>query len=92
MTDPAVRATLREMLIKAKFYRFASIIFALVGVGLLGVLMSQYVNDDILGALKDPFIILILIVPFLPALVLSWMAAKAEKKFNAKLETLDKAS
>ncbi|MBN8521096.1 MAG: hypothetical protein J0L77_04255 [Alphaproteobacteria bacterium] len=91
-TSSVSREKLREMLIRSKFYRLAASVFALVGIGLLMVLMSQYIQGDMFSALKDPFILLILVIPFLPAVVLSWLATKAEKKFNDALESLEKSS
>lgn len=92
MDKETARIHLREMLIKAKFYRAASVIFALCGIGVFVFLMSRFVDGDIYVVLKDPTIIIILLIPFLPAAVLSWLAVRSEKKFAAMLESLDKPS
>ena len=92
MDKENTRLHLREILIKAKFYRLASVIFALCGIGVFVFLMSRFVDGNMYAALKDPTIIAILLIPFLPAAILSWLAVRSEKKFAATLESLDKPS
>ena len=78
--DADEKAKLRAMLIKARMYRLASIIFALMGLVVFTVLFFDSMRGNFLTALRDPLFIVVVGFPFLPAAVLSWMAASAEKK------------
>ncbi len=71
---------LREYILKAKLYRAIALIFAVCGFAVFVFLMSEFADGRIYQALKDPFLIVILLVPFLPAAVLSWMSARSERK------------
>lgn len=75
----------REYLIKSKLYRFLALVFACVGVL---VFCFQYFEhsrsegDSMFNMLRDPSIIILLIFPFVPAIVLSFMAQRAERKLQ----------
>ena len=81
---------LRAVLVKARMYRLASIIFALMGVVVFAVIFFQNMGGDLLGALRDPIFVVIVGFPFLPAAVLSWIAARMEKKLARLLESSSK--
>lgn len=80
------RAKLRALLIKARFYHLCALVFAMIGIVLFGYLFFLNTKGNIVTALADPATVVILLVPFLPAAVLSWMGAAAEKKVIAMLE------
>jgi glucan phosphoethanolaminetransferase (alkaline phosphatase superfamily) len=77
----AKQKTAQEYLVKSKLYRFVSILFAVLGVLVFAVLYVKNVEGRVLEALKDPMIILLFIVPFLPAVCLSFLSNSAEKKY-----------
>lgn len=81
------RKELRAVLIKARMYRLASILFALMGVVVFAVIFFQNMQGDLLNALRDPTFVVIVAFPFLPAAVLSWLAARMEKKLARLLES-----
>jgi uncharacterized membrane protein len=81
------RDKMRSMLVKARMYRLTAIIFALMGLIVFAVLYFQNMQGDLLNALRSPYFIVVVAFPFLPAAVLSWMAANAEKKLSALIET-----
>lgn len=74
---------------KSKLYRFFAFVFALLGFGIFAFLYAQKSMGHIWEALRDPFTILILVFPFLPAIVLSWMATRAEVKLNKFLAEVE---
>ena len=83
---------LRENLVKAKLYRAVALIFAVCGFAVFMFMMSQFVGDGVYQAFKNPFMIVILIVPFLPSVVLSWLAVRAERKVGQLMGSHQKSS
>lgn len=77
----AAPADPRELLVKSKLYRTFSLIFVTIGVFLFCYLYVSNVNGRMMEALRDPFTILIFLIPFLPAAVLTWVADRFEKKY-----------
>ena len=74
-TDP------RELLIKSKLYRTFSLVFVTIGIFLFCYMYVSNVSGRLMDALRDPLTILIFLIPFLPAAVLTWVADKFEKKY-----------
>ncbi len=79
----------REFLIKSKLYRFLALVFA--GVGLLifcGLYFQQEKSDGggFLSVLRDPVLVVLLVFPFVPAIVLSLLAQRAERKLQEFLK------
>ena len=86
--DPSAR----ELILKARIYRFLGLIFACIGLVIFIALFMQNVDGSFFSSLTNPFIIVILVVPFLPAIVLSMKARGFEKKYMAKfVEKAEKA-
>lgn len=77
------RLLARSLLIKSRLYRLFALAFALMGVVIFVYLYFQHVEGQLFQALRDPFTIAIILIPFLPAVVLSLMAQKLEQKFKA---------
>lgn len=82
----AKQKTAQEYLIKSKLYRFMSLVFVTLGIGVFCVLYVQNVEGKLMQALKDPMIITIFLVPFFPAAVLTFLADSAEKKYKKMTE------
>ena len=80
MIDPKAR----ELVLKAKIFRFFALVFALAGMVIFVVLYFQNVEGAFLSALTNPFIIFIVLVPFLPAAVLSFLASRLEREYVRK--------
>ncbi len=55
---------------KSKFYRVFAIIFALLGLTVFGIVYS----------VENPSFLIVLVFPFLPAIVLTWKSGKMEDK------------
>lgn len=77
----AAETTARELLIKSKVYRTASLFFVTVGIFVFCFLYVSNVNGRLAEALREPVTVLIFLVPFLPAAVLTWIADRFEKKY-----------
>ena len=78
------RMLARALLIKSRNYRFIALVSALIGVAVLASLFFKHIDGQLLTALRDPSIIAMITVPFLPAIVFSLIAQKTEREF-AKL-------
>lgn len=87
-----MKKELRALFIKSKFYRIAALIFAVCGVAVFGFMYYYTTNGNALKVLENPYIIVILVIPFLPAVILSWQATRNEKKLMALLESQKDAS
>lgn len=89
MTD---KNKLQGLIVKARLYRLTSLIFAVMGLVVFAIMYFQNTQGDFIGAMRDPFFIVIIVFPFLPAAILSWMAGSAEKKLDVLLESRKKSS
>lgn len=76
----------RELVLKARLLRFFALVFALAGMAVFIVLYLRNVGGTFFSALTDPFIITIILVPFLPAAVLSLLAQRAEREYQRKYD------
>lgn len=76
----------QNLLIQARIYRYLGILFALAGLGLFTFLHATLLEGKIENLLTNPMVIVFSSVPFLPALVLSILAAKYEKQCHEMLE------
>lgn len=86
------REKLHSLLLKARLYRLAAFVFAVMGLVVFAVLYFQNMQGNLLNALRDPYFIVVVGFPFLPAAVLSWMAVSSERKAGKLLESLKKSS
>ncbi len=86
--DEEIRLQARELLLRSRIYRFVALLLAVIGLAVFGIFYFKYIDGNISSVLQKPTLILMLFLPFLPAVILSRMSAKTEKKFNAVLETL----
>jgi FtsH-binding integral membrane protein len=87
--DPEDKKQARELLIQARVYKVMAKIFVVVGAVVFIMLYIKNVEGSLLSALQKPSIILMLLIPFLPAIVLSRKAQKIEKKLFAMLKLSD---
>lgn len=82
----AKEKTAQEYLIKAKLYRFMSLVFVTLGIFIFCAMYVQNVEGRLIEALKDPMTITIFLIPFFPAAVLTYLADGAEKKYRKMTE------
>jgi len=74
----------RRLVLKARLFRFLAAVFAVTGLLIFIILYMQNIEGTFLSALTNPFIVVILLVPFLPAAVLSLLAARLEREYIRK--------
>jgi len=77
----------RELVIKARIYRVLGLIFAVVGLVIFLIMFMRHVEGSFLSSLTNPFVITIIVFPFLPAAVLSFLAGRMEKEYDKKYKT-----
>jgi hypothetical protein len=71
---------------KAKACSVLGVVFAVTGFFLFASLFQQRVAPDPISALSDPSTLLLVVFPFVPAIVLSFVARRYEKRYLALLE------
>lgn len=76
---------------KAKVYRFASLLFVTIGIVLFCVMYVKNVDGRLVEALRNPLTIFIFLIPFVPAAVLSLLADRAEKKYSNVISSMKQA-
>jgi len=86
------REEYRILVITAKILQFCAELFAVFGLIFFAYLYFHTYNDHPLSALHDPFFIVTVLFPFLPAAVMAAMAAKKRKQIRALLEQSSKSS
>lgn len=77
----------RDCAMKARVYRLLALMFVLVGILLFAYIYTTKIQGNFAEAIKDPYVITIFIVPFLPAAFLSWLASRQEEKFDKLTKT-----
>lgn len=80
MRWPIQRDEARKYLIKARVYHIMALIFAVIGLILFIFMYMQYIKGRFYEAIQDPSIIVFMLVPFIPAAVLSFLANRLDKK------------
>ncbi|MBU0800251.1 MAG: hypothetical protein KKA05_04535 [Alphaproteobacteria bacterium] len=80
--DENARLEARALLLRSRLYRMFALVSAFVGLIIFIILYMQTIEGRLEDALREPQTIAIIIVPFLPAVVLSIMAERAQKKFD----------
>ena len=74
------------MLIKAKVLQIFADIFAVFGIFLfIYIYLTQYQNNPS-KAIHDPFFIITILIPFIPAAVLAFVASRKRSKIRALIE------
>ncbi len=87
-----MKAKLRELLITAKVLQFCADIFAVFGIFLFAYIYFVHWQENPVAALKDPFFVVTILIPFIPAAVIAYMASKKRREFRALLEESEKKS
>ncbi|PJB71767.1 MAG: hypothetical protein CO093_04455 [Alphaproteobacteria bacterium CG_4_9_14_3_um_filter_47_13] len=86
--DEKIRLQARELLLRSRIYRFVALCFAAIGLVIFIILYFRVIDGDIMQALRKPSFIVITIVPFLPAFILSRMSIRAGNKLMKLLENI----
>jgi hypothetical protein len=78
--------TIRENIIKAKMYRVFAFLFLGVGFLIFIILYNGFMENRSFIDIFSFTIVFIIAMPFLPAVALSWVAMKTERKVEAELD------
>lgn len=82
----------KMLFIKSRIYRGIAFVFLIIGFGVFLALYIQKSDGDIMKALHDPASIIMVLFPFLPAVVFSFMSSSLEKKAYSLLDSEDKGA
>lgn len=86
------KLTPKQLILKARFYRFFGLVFAGVGMFVLIAIFSFAYNGDLAMVAEEPAAFMIVFIPFLPSFVLAWIADRATKKAITMLENQSKST
>ncbi len=85
-----MREQVRGLLIKAKVLQFCADIFAVFGIFLFAFIYFNHFKDNPIMALRDPFFVVTILIPFIPAAVLAFLASSKRRQIRALLEQSQK--
>lgn len=85
-----MKEQLRVLLITAKMLQFFADIFAVLGIFLFAYIYFSKWQDEPLAAMHDPFFIVSILIPFIPAALLAFLASRKRAKIRALLEQSEK--
>lgn len=77
----------RKLFMKAKIYRLIAMVFLAVGLIVFVYLYNELAQGNFFQLLNDPASIFLLLIPFLPSFVLSYMAERVDKKLHVYFES-----
>lgn len=68
-------------MVKSKLYRGLGLLFAVFGLLIFIFIFSKSASGDISSLVNQPFSIIVMFSPFIPAAVFSFLAGRHEKKY-----------
>ncbi len=74
----------------SKILQFCADIFAVFGIFLFAALYFKNFHDNPMAAIRDPIFIVTILIPFIPAAVMAYLAAQKRRKIRQILEELQK--
>jgi hypothetical protein len=87
-----MKKELRALLISAKMLQVFADIFAVFGIFLFAYIYFTHWRDSPFKALQDPFFIVTILFPFIPAALLAYLASRKRKQVRSLLEENQKGS
>lgn len=81
-----MKEQIRILLMTSKVLQMCADLFALFGIGLFAYIYFKHFRADPVMALQNPEFIAVLLIPFVPAAVMAWLAAQKRKKIRQLLE------
>ncbi len=72
----------KRLLIKAKTYKIFAGFFTVIGLIVFLMIYINYIENQLIESLKKPETIFMIIVPFIPALFLTWKYKSMFKKID----------
>lgn len=85
------RKEARKTIIKARLYRIFAILFAVGGIVMFLHTYFTGIEGHLFEAARDPWMVVLILFPFLPAAALSWYAKLLERRFFKIMESFAKA-
>ena len=71
----------RKLLLQARLYRMLAILFVFTGLVIFIALYLKNVEGRLLASLSEPTTVVMIIFPFVPAIILSLLAKSSENKY-----------
>ena len=81
---------IRVLLITSKVLQMCADLFAVFGIILFAYIYFKHFRADPMLAIHNPAFVVILLIPFVPAAVMAYLAAQKRKKIRLMLEQLQK--
>lgn len=69
----------KKYLIQNHLFKVAGILLAILGFIIFVPFYQTFINGDVMNFIRRPYLVAIMIIPFMPALVLMLMSKKARK-------------
>ena len=85
-----MRDQIRVLLITSKVLQICADLFAVFGVAMFAYIYFVHFRSDPMAAIQNPTFVVILLIPFVPAAVMSYLASQKRKKIRLMLEQSQK--
>lgn len=92
MTQTQVKQKVRELLISAKVLQFCADIFAVFGIILFIYIYLTHWQNNPMAALRDPFFVVTMFLPFIPGAFMAFLASRKRKQIRTLLDENEKTS
>lgn len=87
--DEKFRLEARDLLMRSRLYQLFALTAAVVGLIIFAFLYFENIDGRFDEALRDPATLVMVVMPFLPAIVLSIMAERARTRFIDMLQRIE---
>ena len=81
-----MKEQLRVLLITSKVLQLCADIFAVFGIFLFAYIYFSHYRDNPMAAVKDPFFVVTILIPFIPAAFMAWLASRKRKQIRQLIE------
>ena len=85
-----MKEQIRVLLITSKVLQMCADIFAVMGIFLFAYIYFTHFRDNPLMAIRDPYFVVTILIPFIPAAFMAWLASRKRKKIRQLLEQSQK--
>lgn len=85
-----MKEQIRVLLMTSKILQFCADIFAVFGIFLFAFIYFTHYRDNPMAAIRDPFFVVTILIPFIPAAFMAWLASQKRKKIRQLLEQIQK--
>lgn len=85
-----MRDQIRVLLITSKVLQMCADIFAVFGIFLFAYIYFKHFRDNPMMAIRDPYFVVTILIPFVPAAVMAYLASQKRRKIRLLLEQSQK--